>query len=90
VLIAWENEALLAARELGKDKLEIILPSSSILAEPPVAMVDKIAGRTAPRRWRRPISSSSTRRRDRRSSRGITSGLGSRRWRTSTPRSSRR
>jgi sulfate transport system substrate-binding protein len=45
VLIAWENEALLAARELGKDKLEIILPSSSILAEPPVAMVDKIAGR---------------------------------------------
>jgi sulfate/thiosulfate-binding protein len=45
VLIAWENEALLAARELGKDKLEIILPSSSILAEPPVAVVDKIAGR---------------------------------------------
>ena len=45
VLIAWENEALLAARELGKDKLEIVTPSASILAEPPVAVVDKVAGR---------------------------------------------
>jgi sulfate transport system substrate-binding protein len=45
VLIAWENEALLAARELGKNKLEIVMPSSSILAEPPVAVVDKVAGR---------------------------------------------
>jgi sulfate/thiosulfate transport system substrate-binding protein len=45
VLIAWENEALLAARELGKDKLEIVAPSVSILAEPPVAWVDKAAGK---------------------------------------------
>jgi sulfate/thiosulfate transport system substrate-binding protein len=45
VLIAWENEALLAARELGKDKLEIVVPSTSILAEPPVAVVDKVAGK---------------------------------------------
>ena len=45
VLIAWENEALLAARELGRDRLEIVAPPSSILAEPPVAMVDKIAAR---------------------------------------------
>jgi sulfate/thiosulfate transport system substrate-binding protein len=42
VLIAWENEALLAARELGKDKFDVVIPSVSILAEPPVAVVDKI------------------------------------------------
>ena len=42
VLIAWENEALLAARELGKGKLQIVAPSRSILAEPPVAWVDKV------------------------------------------------
>lgn len=41
VLLAWENEALLASRELGKDKFEIVYPSLSILAEPPVALVDK-------------------------------------------------
>jgi sulfate/thiosulfate-binding protein len=40
VLIAWENEALLAVNEFGKDKVEIIVPSDSILAEPPVALVD--------------------------------------------------
>jgi sulfate transport system substrate-binding protein len=45
VLIAWENEAFLAINELGKDKLELIAPSVSILAEPPVAVVDKIAAR---------------------------------------------
>jgi sulfate/thiosulfate transport system substrate-binding protein len=39
VLIAWENEAFLAVKELGKDKVEILVPSCSILAEPPVAMV---------------------------------------------------
>ena len=42
VLIAWENEALLATRELGKDKFEIITPSESILAEPTVSVVDKV------------------------------------------------
>ncbi|MEN3930153.1 sulfate ABC transporter substrate-binding protein [Microvirga sp. W0021] len=40
VLIAWENEALLALNEFGKDKFEIVAPSISILAEPPVAIVD--------------------------------------------------
>ena len=45
VLIAWENEALLAERVLGKGKFEIVVPSSSILAEPPVAVVDKVAGK---------------------------------------------
>jgi sulfate transport system substrate-binding protein len=45
VLIAWENEALLAVKELGKDKFEIVAPSYSILAEPPVAVVDKVANR---------------------------------------------
>jgi len=42
VLLAWENEAFLAVNELGKDKLEIVVPPSSILAEPPVAVVDKV------------------------------------------------
>lgn len=42
VLIAWENEALLATRELGQDKFEIITPSESILAEPTVSVVDKV------------------------------------------------
>ncbi len=42
VLMAWENEALLSVRELGKDKFEIVVPSITILAEPPVAVVDKI------------------------------------------------
>ncbi|NLD69614.1 MAG: sulfate ABC transporter substrate-binding protein, partial [Limnobacter sp.] len=42
VLIAWENEAWLATRELGPDKFEIVTPSVSILAEPPVAVVDKV------------------------------------------------
>lgn len=43
VLIAWENEAYLSLNELGKDKFEIVNPSLSILAEPPVAVVDKVA-----------------------------------------------
>jgi sulfate transport system substrate-binding protein len=41
VLLAWENEALLLQNELGKDKVDIIYPSLSILAEPPVAIVEK-------------------------------------------------
>ncbi|MEX2316106.1 MAG: sulfate ABC transporter substrate-binding protein [Pirellulales bacterium] len=43
VLLAWENEAFLAIQELGPDKFEIVVPSVSILAEPPVAVVDKNA-----------------------------------------------
>ena len=43
VLIAWENEAYLALAETGKDKVEIVNPSMSILAEPPVAIVEKVA-----------------------------------------------
>lgn len=42
VLLAWENEALLSINELGKDKFDIVVPSISILAEPPVAIVDKV------------------------------------------------
>jgi sulfate transport system substrate-binding protein len=41
VLLAWENEAQLLVKEMGKDKFEIVFPSVSILAEPPVAVVDK-------------------------------------------------
>lgn len=43
VLITWENEAFLAKREIGKDNFDIIVPSISILAEPPVAVVTKNA-----------------------------------------------
>ncbi len=43
VLLAWENEAFLAINELGKDKFEIVVPSVSILAEPPVTVVDENA-----------------------------------------------
>ena len=43
VLITWENEAFLAKKELGPDKVEIVVPSLSILAEPPVTVVDKFA-----------------------------------------------
>jgi sulfate/thiosulfate-binding protein len=43
VLIAWENEALLAVKELGPEKFEVVVPSSTILAEPPVAVVEKVA-----------------------------------------------
>jgi sulfate transport system substrate-binding protein len=42
VLLAWENEAFLAVKEFGKDKFEIVAPSVSILAEPPVAVVDTV------------------------------------------------
>lgn len=45
VLLTWENEALLAAQELGKDKFEIVTPSISMLAEPPVAVIDQVAER---------------------------------------------
>ena len=45
VLISWENEAFLAVNELGKDGFEIVVPSVNILAEPPVAVVDKVVTR---------------------------------------------
>jgi len=49
VLLAWENEAFLAVKELGADKFEIVLPSLSILAEPPVAIVDKVVDKKGTR-----------------------------------------
>src|SRR5690242_1946358 len=49
VLLAWENEAFLAQREFGKDKFEIVAPPLSILAEPPLAIVDKVADKKATR-----------------------------------------
>jgi len=49
VLLAWENEALLALRELGADSFDIVAPSLSILAEPSVALVDKIVDKRGTR-----------------------------------------
>ncbi len=50
VLLAWENEAFLAVESLGKDAVEIVVPSMSILAEPPVAAVDAVVDRRGTRR----------------------------------------
>jgi sulfate/thiosulfate transport system substrate-binding protein len=49
VLLAWENEAFLSIKELGADKVEIVVPSLSILAEPPVTVVDKVVLRRGTR-----------------------------------------
>jgi sulfate/thiosulfate transport system substrate-binding protein len=49
VLLAWENEAFLSIRELGPDKVEVVVPSQSILAEPPVSVVDKVVDRKGTR-----------------------------------------
>jgi sulfate/thiosulfate-binding protein len=49
VLVCWENEAYLAVNHFGKDKFQIVYPSTSILAEPPVAIVDKVVDRRGTR-----------------------------------------
>jgi sulfate transport system substrate-binding protein len=49
VFISWENEAFLAQKELGPDKFEIVVPSVSILAEPPVTVVDKVVDKRGTR-----------------------------------------
>ena len=49
VLLAWENEAFLSIKELGPDKVDIVVPSLSILAEPPVAVVDKVVDKKGTR-----------------------------------------
>ncbi|MGD9836615.1 MAG: sulfate ABC transporter substrate-binding protein [Afipia sp.] len=49
VLLAWENEAFLAVKEFGKDKFEIVAPPLSILAEPPVAVVDSVSDKKGTR-----------------------------------------
>jgi sulfate/thiosulfate-binding protein len=48
-LLAWENEAFLSIKELGPEKVEIVVPSLSILAEPPVAVVDKVVDKKGTR-----------------------------------------
>ena len=50
VLIAWENEAFLAVNQLGRGKFDIVVPSISILAEPPVAVVDKVVDKKGTRK----------------------------------------
>jgi sulfate/thiosulfate-binding protein len=50
IFISWENEAFLAQKELGPDKFEIVVPSLSILTEPPVAVVDKNVDRKGTRK----------------------------------------
>ena len=55
VLLAWENEALLAEQKLGRGKFDLVVPSLSILAEPPVTVVDKIVDRRGTRAHRRGV-----------------------------------
>lgn len=50
VLLAWENEAFLAIKELGPDKFELVVPSVSILAEPPVSVVDQVVDKRGTRK----------------------------------------
>ncbi|KMJ54868.1 sulfate transporter subunit [Vogesella sp. EB] len=50
VLLSWENEAYLATKELGPDKFDIVTPSLSILAEPPVSVVDKVVDKRGTRK----------------------------------------
>ncbi len=50
VLLAWENEAELAKKEFGVDKFDVVYPASSILAEPPVAVVDKVVDKRGTRK----------------------------------------
>jgi sulfate transport system substrate-binding protein len=50
VFLSWENEAFLAVKELGPDRFEIVVPSLSILAEPPVTVVDKVVDRRGTRK----------------------------------------
>ncbi len=49
VLLAWENEALLAVKKIGADKIEVVVPSVTILAEPPVALVDDVVDKRGTR-----------------------------------------
>jgi sulfate transport system substrate-binding protein len=50
VLLAWENEAYLAVKQLGPDKFDVVAPSLSILAEPPVSIVDKVVDKHGTRK----------------------------------------
>ena len=90
VLIAWENEAYLAVKELGPDKFDIITPSISILAEPPVSVVDKVADKHGTRKVAEAYRTTCTRRKARRSRRRTTTARSTRRSPPSTPSSSAR
>ncbi|EWS60186.1 Sulfate-binding protein precursor [Methylibium sp. T29-B] len=90
VLLAWENEAHLSLKEFGVDKFDIVYPPLSILAEPPVTVVDKVVDKKAPATWPRPTSSTCTPRRARKSPRATSTGRSTRRSRRSTRRTSRR
>lgn len=50
VFLSWENEARMAVKEFGADSLEIVMPNESILAEPPVALLDKVVDRNGNRK----------------------------------------
>ncbi len=89
VLLAWENEAMLALREMGPDSVELVRPSLSILAEPPVALVDTVVDRKDAYRWRKPTCNTCLHPKGRRSLRSTSTGRGIPRCSNGTRRSSR-
>ena len=90
VLLAWENEAYLALDEAPRAKLEIVVPSLSILAEPPVAVVDEVVDRKGTRAVAEAYLQYLYRPKGRRSPPERTIARATRRWRRSTRRRSRR
>ena len=90
VLISWENEAYLATKELGPDKFEIVTPSLSILAEPPVTVVDKVVDKKGTRKVATAYLEYLYSPTGRTSPASTTTGRATPRPRPSTPSSSRR
>jgi sulfate/thiosulfate-binding protein len=90
VLLAWENEALLAGREMGPDAFDIVWPSVSVLAEPPVALIDSVVDRKGTRAVAEAYLDYLYSPGARTSSRGISSGHRTRKSRHATRSSSPR
>ena len=90
VLLAWENEAWLARKEFGADSFEIVYPSLSILAEPPVAVVDSVVDKRGTRAVAEAYLAFLFTPRRRRSPRATTTVRAIRRSRRNTPNATRR
>ncbi len=90
VLVTFENEAEMIAREFGRDQFEVVYPSVSAEAEPPVSVVDKVVEKKAPVRWLRTTSSICGRPKARKLRPTTTCAHGTRRCWPSTPTGSPR
>jgi len=90
VLVTFENEAEMIAREFGRDQFEVIYPSVSAEAEPPVSVVDKVVDKKAPVQWPMTTSNTCGRQKARKSPPTITCVRVTRRYWPSTPTASRK